>query len=1846
MDFELDPAVFETLSMRDELFLVFEDSGDIDLLESVITLTTDVIEQIPPDHPQHFRCTIDLFKFWDLKFQTTDILADLHQAIHYAEETVEALPHGHSERAYRLGHLSHLLYTRYQRTEFMPDLDHAISNTEQALASKPLTEQDRTVLLNSAHKMFATRFDRMGLLADMHSVVFRGRDLMEAIGSQSHVWANLSRVLGGGKADHERAIVSAKRMLATMLDHDPARAAIFSSLATTYYRKYQQTEGKAEIRLAISYATRAADATPLDHPDRANRDANVKTLLDWRRRLDPAMHDIGIVMDQTVLAREPEGIKVLGDLATKLYWRFEQRQDPDDEAKADSYKEDALAALPEGQRAEFLAGIEHGLDRRCQSAVSYAQVLLEFLPEEHPERGPLLIDLADTVFTRYMQTEDLEKLQLAISHTQDACTHSGPDQIRQLNNLSTLWCTRYEQTKELQDLEQAILCSAKAVAAITPAHKMYLVILNNHAAKLRLKYRVTDDRQDLQQALSCAEMALTAIPEENILRADVLAMMGDLMAAKYNQTKDVDDMRQVVPYAIEALRYTPEGHPERAHRLNDLARKYYWRYKQTALVGDIRLAQTLGDQALEQSDRQEGAPSRALYLSNLAAIKHSSYQRTGNTEDITAAILLCKEALVTRASPNDPIRARYLVQLARYLEHRANQTGDIDDVRQSVSYGEEALKELPTEHPARVHLLATLSRGLSVLHKEVGYEGSTSRPQVQDDSTVRDPPLELASIEVPVAKSESIPISTSPEQPAQIRTSAIEQLQQAISYSTESLEATPPDHPERSARLQLHEALESRYQQIVTIPDLEQSLLHNEEALAAAPHPHVDRRRLLGNLLRSISLLPSALQSQIPVAKLTEYIRLAGEWRAGPAGDSGASKHSAPLASLFFLRYLQTTSTADLEQAIVYNKEAIAGTALDDHPRRRAFLILQAVTTYHRYQHNGDKNDLDRAITYAEDILDKMALATAPLPSSVGDSAQATPENGPWLDQHGFLTDCYWARYELAGDTSDLDRAIQYREQALAATPPGRILVVKAHQNELSKSLGIRYEHSRQMSDLTRAIRYADEGYDSPSVHRATNLHRLLSMRFERLGDPTDLEGCIKYARIALDAAPQSKEDYTRAGCLTNLASAFQRRFVQFSEIGDLTFAVSLCEEALEAVPEDHVNRAGHLQNMVGLLGLLYERTGSADSLERAVMYSEQALAATKDTQLRAGILVNLGETLKTQFLQTHDIETLQQAILYAEEALTAFPEDHFGHGIASLDLGHRYQFRAAATDSASDLTKSVASFKEAWGCSHLMPDQRVRAARAAAEILISRPDGAMEAYSLLKDAIGLLPEVSPRSLGGDELISTMSGLHGLAADAASAALEAGMPAAEALTLLELSRGIVTGIAIDYRSDLSELSKTDKALFNRFNNLRVEIDTPLREWMAVHYRVPTADAIRRRREAVDKMATLIAEIRELPAHEGFQLPLSPSRIMSMAEDGAIVAFSSSTLRSDAIIVTSTAITSIPLPNLSFTELEVRMGGGAIAKLSSGTFRTYASRNNKLRELLGWLWDAAVWPVLQHLQFTAKMSSEAADLPHICWVGTGLLGVAPFHAAGDYARNADPLHNTMSYVVSSYTPTIKALSYAREKDLGFLDGNQRSRSQMLLVTMPVTPGESDLPDVDREVQSIRNVTEGFILSTHRVQPSATRVLVDFETYGVMHLACHGISDAVSPSQSHLVLLSDGAADRLSIERISRRNAATSTQLVYLSACSTAQSTGVQFADESLHIASGFQLAGFSHVLASMWSAESKVCVDVSTEFYRSLFDGRGAGHRKVRTAFHEAVKKAQEKHRRSPLKWAPFIHMGA
>lgn len=157
--------------MRDELFAAYLSAGgDIELLESVITLANKALAEISQDHPRRAQHLTSLAMYWDRKYRETGVLGDLHQVILYAEEALEATPYGHPSRPYHLDNLSNSLNARYLRTGFMNDLNQAILYAEEALEATPLHRcADRAIILSLLYTKLHARFDRTGLIADPHS---------------------------------------------------------------------------------------------------------------------------------------------------------------------------------------------------------------------------------------------------------------------------------------------------------------------------------------------------------------------------------------------------------------------------------------------------------------------------------------------------------------------------------------------------------------------------------------------------------------------------------------------------------------------------------------------------------------------------------------------------------------------------------------------------------------------------------------------------------------------------------------------------------------------------------------------------------------------------------------------------------------------------------------------------------------------------------------------------------------------------------------------------------------------------------------------------------------------------------------------------------------------------------------------------------------------------------------------------------------------------------------------------------------------------------------------------------------------------------------------------------------------------------------------------------------------------------------------------------------------------------------------------------------------------------------------------------------------------------------------
>ena len=136
--------------------------------------------------------------------------------------------------------------------------------------------------------------------------------------------------------------------------------------------------------------------------------------------------------------------------------------------------------------------------------------------------------------------------------------------------------------------------------------------------------------------------------------------------------------------------------------------------------------------------------------------------------------------------------------------------------------------------------------------------------------------------------------------------------------------------------------------------------------------------------------------------------------------------------------------------------------------------------------------------------------------------------------------------------------------------------------------------------------------------------------------------------------------------------------------------------------------------------------------------------------------------------------------------------------------------------------------------------------------------------------------------------------------------------------------------------------------------------------------------------------------------------------------------------------------------------------------------------------------------------------------------------------------------------------------------------------------------------------------------------------------LLPLTASASTDPVTPSRSGLHLL-DGILPTSAIGQLSLAHA----ELAYLSACSTAHREWRQ-ADEALHLASAFHLAGFRHVIASLWSLDDRTAATAAHAFYQRL-PATTADH--AATALHHVTRSLRAEHPDRPDLWAPLIHSG-
>lgn len=1053
-------------------------------------------------------------------------------------------------------------------------------------------------------------------------------------------------------------------------------------------------------------------------------------------------------------------------------------------------------------------------------------------------------------------------------------------------------------------------------------------------------------------------------------------------------------------------------------------------------------------------------------------------------------------------------------------------------------------------------------------------------------------------------------------------------LDEAVELARQAITAVPATEPDPAVNLNnLGTALLRRFQQTGMVADIDEAVEVIRQAIIVSPADSANVAGMFGNLGVGLRIRFERTDAVGDLDEAVELIRRAIDLTA--SDDPDVAMYSSNLSTALQTRFERLGVLADIEEAVGVARQAIAATLADD-PDAAGRLSTLGVALWTRFGRTGVTADLEEAIGVA-----RQAIAI-------------TPAEDP--DLAGFLTNLGNAlqdRFERTGATTDLDESVEAARQAVAVTPTGHPSHAM-YLNNLGTALWARFDRTGATTDLDEAIDLARQSVAvTPAGHAnlaglRNTLSVVLTERFERTGVMADLDEAIETVRQAVTVTPTADPDIVMY--LNNFETALQTRFERTSVMADLDEAIEVARQTITVIPADHTDHAALLSNLATGLQIRSEQTGVRADLDAAVEMARQAATLTRaDHPDLAGYLTNLGNALWIRFEQTGMADDLDEAVEVAGQAVALTPADQPYIAIQRHSLGVALATRFRRTGATADRDRAVESFRRAVDVVTVAPWRRIRAARDAADLLTTAKPG--EAAELLDQAVRLLPETAPRQLNRSDKQYAIGQFEQLASDAAALALSDSdaQPAAQAgsaLRLLELGRAVIMQQALSLRGETGQLADAHPDLAAEFVRLRDLLDSDPTPAPVDSTTLETVAA---------ELEQVLTRIRTKPGFESFALPPALGELLAQACEGPIVVFNISRYRSDALLVSPTTIIILPLPALTLDTVTDHASAFLHAidtAHNAGSLSEQRAAQQRLRATLEWLWDNATGPVLDALGYRGP-AVTGEPLPRVWWVPTGPLSQLPLHAAG---YHSDPARTVIDRVVSSYTPTITALRHARAHHPA-----PSAHARALVVAMPTTPaGPNPLNHAVTEVATIESRFPGATVLIEPgtsdpsvpvdLLPTKANVLARLPAHSIAHFCCHGINDTADPARSCLLLHdhTTGALTVADLDSVRLENA----QLAYLSACETAAATTPELLDETIHLVSAFQLAGYSHVIGTLWPVNDRAAATIADAFYRALPGGPDSSANRAAHALHQTIIATRDRYPNTPSLWAAHLHTGA
>ena len=855
--------------------------------------------------------------------------------------------------------------------------------------------------------------------------------------------------------------------------------------------------------------------------------------------------------------------------------------------------------------------------------------------------------------------------------------------------------------------------------------------------------------------------------------------------------------------------------------------------------------------------------------------------------------------------------------------------------------------------------------------------------------------------------------------------------------------------------------------------------------------------------------------------------------------------------------------------------------ALD--PPERTPLPAQAMRAEKTYRHTGNTLALDMAIAAWEELLTNPEHGMAK-PAAAGLRLYTLNE----------LAVDYLDRYQATGRPADLETALTYLEEVVERAPvdfPRRTAALA----RLGVALQQRYARLAVVSDLERSIHLFESAVAAKDpVYMADCLGNLglgLKVWYQRTGDLASLDRAVETLRQAVALTPHDAPDASHF--LNDLGSALSTRAEHTGTLADLDEGIQALEQAVAATPAYTPPWSIFLANLGLSLRKRYQGTGQGSDLDTAIALYDKAFESTPvKAPERSKFAENLADLLKARYIKSQDPHDLTRALAVVEHTLKTPPRSADLGGLHSqLGMLLMLQFGAGRQ---GDPARAVEAFRTAC---HLGLDQGVGRVLPTA--------GVWSQWATYRGAWREAAEAADYALKATERLfrtqlarqykeTWLSEAIGLPARAAYARGQAG-DLSSAVLALEGGRAMLLSESLERdRANLQRLGDLGRGdLAERYRQAADRLaDLERGDLGFGHAGLSRSDLPNEIRQAARaEFDETIAEVRKVAGYERFLDPPTYADVSAAARPCPLVYLAAAEVGGLALIVSGERAAGaakgpgsgkpvvVWLPDLTQDALRARAEAFRAAHESRAD--DSAGWRGMLDTVTGWLWDAAMGPVLE----TLGADRQAVLVP------IGLLGLLPLHAAW----TKDPGRPTgrryaLDEVLLTYAPNARAVLAAEQL------AAQVPADRLLAVDEPRPVRAPSLPSAAHETAAACAAFANRSRRLRHEQASRQAVADALDDARVLHLACHGRADLATPLNSGLVLAGDELLllRELFASRLSAR-------LGVLSACETAV-PGTALPDEVVSLPTGLLQAGVAGVVASLWAVPDDRTMLLMADFY--------------------------------------------